>query len=417
MPLIRLGLRANLAQFAVLVGVNGLVGGMVGQERTVLPLLATQVFGLATASAILTYLLAFGVTKAAANLLAGALADRFGRKPVLIAGWVVGLPVPLMLIWAPTWDWVVLANVLLGLNQGLTWSTTVIMKIDLVGPTRRGLAMGLNEAAGYGAVALTALATGAIAAEAGLRPAPFLLGLAYAGLGLAASTLAVSETKGHAAHEQGDVAAIDRPGWREVFIRTTLRDRSLSAACQAGLVNNLNDGVAWGLLPLYYARAGLSVGEIGVLAALYPGVWAVGQIGTGALSDRVGRKYLIVAGMLLQAVAIGVIAAGSSFGVWAVAAVGLGLGTAMVYPTLLAAVGDVAEPRWRGSALGVYRLWRDLGFAAGAILAGIVADAAGIPAAIWLVAIVTAGSGFVVLVRMRETLAFQSRFGDTGPGG
>jgi MFS family permease len=400
---VRLGLRANLGQFALLVAVNALVGGMVGQERTVLPLLATDVFGVAGATAILTYLLAFGVTKAAANLVAGAMADRFGRKPVLIAGWLVGLPVPILLILAPNWGWVVFANVLLGLNQGLTWSMTVIMKIDLVGPARRGLAMGLNEAAGYGAVALTALATGAIAEQAGLRPAPFLLGLAYAGLGLAASTLLVRETRGHVAHEQANLAPRDRPGWRAVFLRTTFRDPSLSAACQAGLVNNLNDGMAWGLLPLYYAAAGLSIGQIGVLAAAYPAIWAVGQIGTGALSDRVGRKWLIVAGMLVQAVALGLIAAGSSFGVWFAAAALLGLGTAMVYPTLLAAIADVAAPTWRGSAVGVYRLWRDLGFAVGAIVAGIIADAAGIAAAIWVVAVITAGSGIIVLIRMRET--------------
>ena len=331
------------------------------------------------------------------------MADRFGRKPVLVAGWIIGLPVPLILILAPTWGWIVVANVLLGVNQGLTWSTTVIMKIDLVGPARRGLAMGLNEAAGYGAVALTALATGAIAEQAGLRPGPFLLGLAYAGLGLAASTLLVRETSGHVAHEQAARAQADRLRWRAVFVRTTFRDRSLSAACQAGLVNNLNDGMAWGLLPLYYAAAGLSVGEIGVLAAAYPAIWAVGQIGTGALSDRIGRKPLIVAGMLLQAVAIALIAAGSSFGVWLAAAALLGLGTAMVYPTLLAAIADVAEPAWRGSAVGVYRLWRDLGFAVGAIVAGIIADAAGIKSAIWVVAVITAASGLVVLIRMRET--------------
>jgi MFS family permease len=400
---VRLGLRANLGQFALLVAVNALVGGMVGQERSVLPLLATDVFGVTGVTAILTYLLAFGVTKAGANLLAGALADRYGRKPVLVAGWLIGLPVPLLLIWAPAWDWIVLANVLLGLNQGLTWSTTVIMKIDLVGPSRRGLAMGLNEAAGYGAVALTALATGAIAEQAGLRPGPFLLGLAYAGLGLGASVLLVRETSSHMAHEQSTRPLVDRLAWREVVLRTSLRNRSLSAACQAGLVNNLNDGMAWGLLPLYYAAAGLSIAEIGVLAAAYPAVWAVGQIGTGALSDRIGRKPLIVAGMLLQAAAIAGFAAGSSFAVWLAAALVLGAGTALVYPTLIAAVADVAEPGWRGSAIGVYRLWRDLGFAIGAVVAGLIADAAGITSAIWVVSLITAGSGLVVLMRMRET--------------
>jgi MFS family permease len=400
---VALGLRENLGQFALLVGVNALVGGMVGQERTLLPLLATDIFGLTGVTTILTFLLAFGVTKAFANLLAGALADRYGRKPVLVVGWLIALPVPLLLNWAPTWGWVVLANVLLGLNQGLTWSTTVIMKIDLVGPRQRGLAMGLNEAAGYGAVALTALATGALAERFGLRPVPFLLGLAYAGLGLSVSSLFVRETTGHVATEQELRGEADRPTWREVFARTTLTEPSLSAASQAGLVNNLNDGMAWGLLPLYYAAAGLEVGEIGILAAIYPAVWAVAQIGTGAWSDRVGRKPLIVAGMLLQAAAIGAIAAGSSFSLWLGAGVILGLGTALVYPTLIAAVADVAEPGWRGSAVGVYRLWRDLGFAAGAIVAGVIADATGIVSAIWVVAGITAASGVVVLVRMRET--------------
>ena len=400
---VRLGLRANLGQFALLVAVNALVGGMVGQERSVLPLLATGVFGVTGITAILTYLLAFGVTKAGANLLAGALADRYGRKPVLVVGWLIGLPVPLLLIWAPAWGWIVAGNVLLGLNQGLTWSTTVIMKIDLVGPTRRGLAMGLNEAAGYGAVALTALATGAIAEQAGLRPGPFLVGLAYAGLGLGASVLLVRDTRSHVDREQSDRPSVDRLAWREIFLRTTVREPSLSAACQAGLVNNLNDGMAWGLLPLYYAATGLSIAAIGILAAAYPAVWAIGQIGTGALSDRIGRKRLIVAGMLLQAAAIAAIAAGSSFGVWLAAMVVLGAGTALVYPTLIASVADVAEPSWRGSAVGVYRLWRDLGFAAGAIVAGLIADAAGIASAIWVVAGLTAGSGVVVLMRMRET--------------
>jgi MFS family permease len=401
-PPIRLGLRENAGQFALLVGVNALVGGMVGQERTVVPLLATNVFGITSAVTALTFLAAFGVTKAFANLAAGGLADRFGRKPVLVAGWIVGLPVPLLLIWAPTWGWVVLANVLLGVNQGLTWSTTVIMKIDLVGPARRGLAMGLNEAAGYAAVAVTALVTGLLAERFGLRPAPFLVGLAYAGAGLAASTLLVRETTGHVRLEQGR-SSPSKPAWRSIVARTTFRDRSLSAACQAGLVNNLNDGMAWGLLPIFYAARGMSIAEIAVLTAIYPGVWAVAQIGTGAWSDRVGRKPLIVGGMLLQGAAIAVIAAGSSFAVWFAAAMVLGLGTALVYPTLLAAVADVAEPSWRGSAIGVYRLWRDLGFAVGAFVVGIAADRVGAQAAIAIVAALTAGSGLVVLVRMRET--------------
>jgi MFS family permease len=408
---LELGLRANLGQFVLLVAVNALVGGMIGQERTVLPLLARDTFGLTGVTSALTFVAAFGLTKAATNLVAGALADRYGRKRVLVAGWLVGLPVPLLLIAAPDWSWIIAANVLLGINQGLTWSTTVIMKIDLVGPVRRGLATGINEAAGYGAVALTALLTGWIAAEAGLRPWPFLLGLAYAVVGLALSVALVRETRGHVEHEQRVVAAaasgapderVPAPAWRTVFWQATVRDPTLSAASQAGLVNNLNDGMAWGLLPLHYAAAGLSIGEIGVLAAAYPAVWAIAQVPAGALSDRLGRKPLIVAGMLLQAGAIAVIALGGSFPVWLAAAGALGLGTALVYPTLLAVVADVAGPAWRGAAIGVYRLWRDLGFAAGAILAGVVADRLGMAAAIGVVAALTAASGLVVMVRMRE---------------
>jgi MFS family permease len=401
-PTRRLGLRENAAQFALLVGVNGLVGGMIGQERTVLPLIASQDFKLTAFAVILAFIVAFGLTKAFANLAAGALADRFGRKPVLVAGWLFGLPVPVLLIWAPTWEWVIVANVLLGINQGLAWSSTVVMKIDIVGPARRGLAMGLNEAAGYLAVALTALATGQIAAASGLRPQPFFLGLAIAGLGLGISVLFVRETRDFVALESTTRPAM---AWREVFLRTTFRDRSLSAASQAGLVNNLNDGMAWGVLPLFYASRGLAVAEIGVLAATYPAVWGIAQVGTGALSDRIGRKGLIVAGMLVQAVAIGAIAGSSSFGAWWLAAALLGLGTAMVYPTLLAAVADVAAPAWRGAAVGVYRLWRDLGFAIGAVVTGVLADRAGMPFAIGAVAVVTAASGLWVLLRMRETRA------------
>jgi MFS family permease len=410
---IRLGLRANLGQFGLLVAVNALVGGMVGQERTVLPLLAGQVFGLQALSAALTFIVAFGLTKAVTNFAAGALSDRYGRKPVLVAGWLAGLPVPLLLIWAPAWEWVVLANVLLGVNQGLTWSTTVIMKIDLVGPARRGLAMGLNEAAGYGAVALTAFATGLIAERLGLRPAPFMLGLAYAGLGLGLSAIFVRETRGHARHEAAAHAGREhlhgRLTTRRVFALTSVREPALSASSQAGLVNNLNDGLAWGLLPIYYAAAGLSVAEIGALAAIYPAVWGLGQLVTGALSDRLGRKGLIVGGMLLQAAAIALIAASRGFAPWAGAAVLLGAGTAMVYPTLLAVIGDVAHPAWRASAVGVYRLWRDAGFAVGALLAGLIADSLGMPAAIWTVAALTGASGLVVLMRMYETHPRQHR--------
>jgi MFS family permease len=405
---VQLGLRANLSQFALLVGVNALVGGMLGQERTVLPLLADRVFGLEAYTAALTFIVAFGAVKALTNLVAGTLSDRYGRKPVLVAGWLIGFPVPLLLMWAPTWEWVIAANVLLGVNQGLTWSTTVIMKIDLAGPERRGLAMGLNEAAGYVAVAVTAFATGAIAGRWGLRPEPFFLGLAYAGLGLALSTLSVRETHGHARHEarSHQAAGAGHDGGLstgQVFMLTSFRDRALSSVSQAGLVNNLNDGLAWGLFPLMFAAHGLSTAAIGALAALYPAVWGLGQLVTGPLSDRLGRKSLIALGMWTQAAAIALIAASTTVIPWAVGAGLLGVGTAMVYPTLLAAIGDVAHPAWRASAVGVYRLWRDSGFAVGALLAGVLADAFGIASAIWVVAVLTAASGAVVAVRMYET--------------
>ncbi|HEY3016442.1 MAG TPA: MFS transporter, partial [Nocardioides sp.] len=398
-----LGLRANAAQFVLLVAVNALVGGMLGQERTVLPLLATDVFGLDSFTAALTYILAFGLAKAATNYLAGAWSERYGRKPVLVAGWLVAVPVPLLLIWAPDWWIVVAANVLLGISQGLTWSTTVIMKIDLVGPQRRGLAMGLNESAGYLALAVTALLTGSIAAHSGLRPEPFLVGIAYAGLGLGLSTLAVRETRGHAHHEASTHAGPGDLTDREVFARTTLREPALSSASQAGLVNNLNDGLAWGVFPVLFTSAGLTLGRTGVLVALYPAVWGLGQLATGALSDHWGRKRLITSGMLLQAAALASIAATETFGSWAIASVALGAGTAMVYPTLLASIGDVAHPAWRARAVGVYRLWRDLGFAVGALLTGLLADAFGVREAIWAVAGLTAGSGLLVALRMYET--------------
>jgi len=401
--MMRLGIRANLAQFSLLVAVNALVGGMLGQERTVLPLLAHQTFHLTGYTFLLTYVLAFGLTKAATNYFAGTWSDRFGRKPVLVAGWLIAVPVPLLLIWAPSWGWVIVANILLGMSQGLTWSTTVIMKIDLAGPERRGLAMGLNEAAGYVAVAVTALATGYLAAQYGLRPAPFLLGLSYAALGLGLSALAVRETRDHAQLEAASHHSRGELTDQEVFRRTTLTEPALSSASQAGMVNNLNDGLAWGLFPILFATAGLSVARIGILAALYPAVWGLGQLVTGPLSDRRGRKRMITGGMLVQAVALAVIAAVSSFALWAAAAVLLGIGTAMVYPTLLASIGDVAHPAWRARAVGVYRLWRDGGFAIGAVLAGVIADLWGVRAAVGVVAAVTALSGLVVALRMYET--------------
>ncbi|MEV6966014.1 MFS transporter [Hamadaea sp. NPDC051192] len=405
---VRLGLRENLAQFAVLVAVNAAVGGMIGQERTVLPLLADQVFAVGAFTASLTFIGAFGITKALANLVAGSLSDRYGRKPVLIAGWLIGLPIPLLLMWAPAWGWVVAANVLLGVNQGLTWSTTVVMKIDLVGPQRRGLAMGLNEAAGYGALATTALVTGWLAAEHGLRPAPFWLGLAFAAVGLGLSATLVRETRHHADLESAIHAPTRDDGGepisgRQIFLHTSIREKALSAASQAGLVNNLNDGLAWGLYPLLFATSGLDIPHIGVLVALYPAVWGVGQTVTGWLSDHWGRKWLITAGMLLQSVGIGLVAAADTFSMWAIAAVLMGAGTALVYPTLLAVIGDVAQPAWRARAVGVYRLWRDLGYAVGALVAGVTADMFGLRPAIWVVAVITAASGVVVATRMYET--------------
>jgi len=409
-----LGLRENWRQFALLVFVNAFVGAMVGLERTVLPLLGEREFGLASHTAALSFVATFGVVKALTNLLAGRLGDRFARKHILVAGWLFALPVPLLVIWAPTWAWVVFANVLLGINQGLCWSTAVIMKIDLVGPKQRGLAMGLNEFAGYLAVALSALATGLIAQRYGLRPQPFYLGIAFAAAGLALSTLLVRDTTAHAhgearARDRADadtvgVPAAPMPSFRELFARGTWRDPALATSSQAGLVNNLNDGLAWGLFPLFFAAAGLSLRQIGVLAFVYPATWGLAQLWTGALADRWGRKWLISAGMLLQGAALAAMLMWRGFGPWVTEGVMLGVGTAMVYPTLLAAIGDVAHPAWRGSAVGVYRLWRDLGYAVGALLAGTLADAFGMDAAIATVAAVTACSGAVVALRMPETL-------------
>ena len=404
-----LGLRENWRQFALLVLVNAFVGAMVGVERSVLPLLGEREFGLASTTAALSFVATFGVVKALANLLAGRLGDRYGRKQVLVAGWLFALPVPFLLMWAPTWGWIVAANVLLGVNQGLCWSTAVIMKIDLVGSRRRGLAMGLNEFAGYVALALSALATGVIASRYGLRPEPFYLGIVFAATGLLLSVWFVRDTSAHRLAEARLEADVQRPpssapGVRGLLAWSTWRDPALASASQAGLVNNLNDGLAWGLFPLFFAAGGLPVHSIAVLAFVYPATWSVVQLWTGALSDRWGRKWLIAGGMLLQSAALAALVVWRGFAPWLAAAAGLGIGTAMVYPTLLAAVGDVAHPVWRGSAVGVYRLWRDLGYAAGALLAGSLADLFGMSAAIGVVAAVTAASGIVVAVRMPETL-------------
>ncbi|MDP3274815.1 MAG: MFS transporter [Deltaproteobacteria bacterium] len=403
----QLGIRENLAQFSLLVLINALVGAMVGLERTILSPIAEQTFGLTAKTAVLSFIVVFGVSKALTNYLAGRLSDRWGRKPVLVVGWLVATPVPWLLMWAPSWRWVLFANALLGISQGLTWSTTVIMKIDLAGPHRRGFAMGLNEFAGYFAVAASALATGWVAQTYGLRPQPFYLGVVFVSLGLVLSALAARETAGHSAaesrlRETPEATVALSP--REIFWRTTWRDKTLSSVSQAGLVNNLNDGMAWGLFPLFFRNAHMTLGQIAALAAAYPATWGVAQLFTGALSDRVGRKWLIVGGMWLQAIAIVGVVLASTFAGFFLGCALLGLGTAMVYPTLLAAIGDVAHPSWRASSIGVYRLWRDLGYAIGALLAGVLADAFGLPLAMGAVAALTLGSGVVVVVRMRETL-------------
>jgi len=401
----RLGLRENLAQFSLLVVVNAFVGAMVGMERTILPAIAEQDFALAARTAILSFIVVFGVTKALTNYLAGRLSDRYGRKLVLVLGWLVAAPVPFLLMWAPSWGWILVANALLGVSQGLTWSTTVIMKIDLVGAKDRGLAMGLNEFAGYLAVAGSALLTGWIAARTHLRPEPFMLGIGFAAAGLVLSVFLVRETRHHVGLESrlaGDGDEVPSP--REVFWRTTLTDRELSSVTQAGLVNNLNDGMAWGLFPLFFAAAHRSPEEIGVLQAIYPATWGLGQLLTGAASDRLGRKWLIAGGMWVQAAGIVLVIVSTGMAGFALGGVLLGAGTAMVYPTLLAAIGDVARPSWRASSVGVYRLWRDLGYALGALVAGVTADLLGLPAAMGVVAALTFGSGLVVAVRMRETL-------------
>jgi MFS family permease len=399
---VKLGLRENLGQFSLLVLVNAFVGAMVGMERSILPAIAEQEFGLAARAAALSFIAVFGITKAGTNYFAGRLSDAWGRKGVLVAGWLAALPVPFLLMWAPSWGWIVATNALLGVSQGLTWSTTVIMKIDLAGPKQRGLAMGLNEFAGYLAVAASALATGYAAARWGLRPQPFYLGVGFALIGTLLSALAVRETRGHALSEaaRGEAAPANPEG---LFARVSFRDPSLSSVSQAGFVNNLNDGMAWGLFPLIFAAAGMGLTQVGWLAAIYPAVWGIGQLATGALSDRWGRKGFIVAGMWVQAGGIALVALSEGFGGFALAATLLGAGTAMVYPTLLAAIGDVAHPSWRASAVGIYRLWRDSGYAAGALAAGLLADAFGAEAAVWSVAALTLASGAVVLVRMRET--------------
>jgi MFS family permease len=402
-PPVRLGLAANWPQFTLLVVVNVFVGGMVGLERATTSLVGTRVFHLSGYLAVFSFIIAFGVTKALTNLAAGPLTARHTRKALLVAGWAAGLPVPFLLAYAPAWGWIVAANVLLGVNQGLAWSMTVNMKIDLVGPRNRGLAMGLNEAAGYMAVGATALATGYLAAAYGLRPVPELIGAIYAAAGLTLSVFAVRDTAAHVAAEaaahlgQPPVPGTGTtPPFGKIFATTSWTNISLRGASQAGLVNNLNDGLTWGLFPLLFASRGLGLAAIGLIKGVYPLLWGAGQLITGRLSDTVGRKPLIVTGMLVQATAFpAALLPGSPLTAGIGSAVLLGIGTAMVYPALIAAVADHTAPAWRAQGLAVYRFWRDLGYALGAVLAGLVAQAAGLPAAVIAGGAVTLASGLL----------------------
>lgn len=401
---VRLGLRANWEQFTLLVAVNAFVGATVGIERVILPLLAEREFGLASRAAILSFIVSFGLIKAISNLFAGRMGERWGRKKVLVAGWLFAFPVPVLILFAPSWRWVVLANALLGINQGLCWSTTVIMKIDLAGPERRGFAMGLNEASGYLAVSAAAIGSGYLAGWLGFRETLFWMGEIIACTGLFLSVVFVRESLQHVHLEARQLSdKTEQRSFAEILLLTSWKDRALFAVSQAGMVNNLNDGMAWGLFPLYFASHGLSLERISFLAALYPAVWGMTQLVTGGLSDRLGRKWMIASGMLVQAMGIFLLIESKTFVLWSLSAVLLGLGTAMVYPTLLAAVGDVAHPTWRASAVGVYRLWRDGGYAIGALLAGSLADVFGVRWAIGAVGALTLLSGLVVATVMYET--------------
>jgi MFS family permease len=401
-PRVTLGLRANWRQFSLLILINAFVGGMVGLERTVVPLIGSEEFRIASTTLVVSFIVSFGVIKALANLVSGHLADVWGRKRVLVIGWLFGLPVPFIIIWAPSWQWVVAANALLGINQGFAWSMTVIMKIDLVGPKSRGLAVGLNEFAGYLAVGVTAFLTAYIAAHHGLRPAPFYLGIGYAVLGFLLSTLLVRDTRDHVRLEvRGNQQPSEPVDFWKVFSLTSFRDRNLFAACQAGLVNNLNDGMSWGIFPLFFLSFGLGVERIGILKAVYPATWGILQVATGPLSDRWGRKGLIVGGMWVQSAGLFLTALTHSFAWWLLGSLLLGLGTAMVYPSLIAAVSDASHPSWRARSLSVYRFWRDLGYAIGALSAGLIADAFGLASAINVIAALTFLSGAVVAMLMR----------------
>jgi MFS family permease len=408
---LQLGLRTNWRQFSLLILINAFVGAMLGLERTIVPLIAAEDFGLTSVSVTLSFIISFGVVKALANLFAGRSADRFGRKPLLVAGWLIGLPVPLIVIAAPRWEWIVFANILLGINQGLCWSAAVIMKIDLVGPRGRGRATGLNEFAGYLAMALSTLASGWIASQTALRPYPFYMGIMFSVLGLLLSAVFIRETHGYAhqeATEHGQLSKEPSPSFWMIFRKVSWQNKQFLSLSQAGLVNNLNDVVIWGFLPLLAINAGVTVAQAAALGGIYLGVWGLSQLVTGPLSDRIGRKPLIAGGLWVQALGISLFVVASSYNLWFVATIVMGFGTGMVYPTLLAAMSDIAHPSWRASALGVYRLWRDSGYAFGALLGGLISDIFGIQIAIITIAFLTAFSGFFTLISLRSELGISS---------
>lgn len=395
---VKLGLKENLNQFILLIIVNSFVGGMVGLERSILPQIAEAEFHIAAKTAVLSFIIVFGIVKAITNYYTGALANKFGRKNLLTIGWLFAIPVPFILMMAPNWNWIIAANVLLGINQGLTWSSTVVMKIDLVGEKNRGFAMGLNEFAGYLAVAVVAFATGMIASEFGLRPYPFYIGIALSFAGLLTSWFLVKDTKHHVSKEASSSSVAKL---KNVFWDTTLFDRNLGSVTQAGLINNLNDGMAWGLFPILLAEKNFSISEIAIVTAVYPAVWGIGQLFTGKMSDYFCKKSMLFWGMFLQGVALLLFVFASSFTHYIVLASILGWGTAMVYPTFLATVAENTNPHDRPKSLGVFRLWRDMGYAIGAILTGIIADAFGINASVIVIGVLTVASSLIIEKRMR----------------
>ncbi len=398
MKQLKFGLQENWKQFALLVVINGFVGGMVGLERSILPQIAEKEFAIAAKTAVLSFIIVFGIVKAITNYYTGTWANTFGRKKLLVAGWIIGIPIPFILMFAPSWGWIIAANVLLGINQGLTWSTTVVMKIDLVGEKQRGFAMGLNEFAGYIAVALVAFLTGWIASEYGIRPYPFYIGIILVFLGLVGSIFFIRDTKHHVAKESLDSVI---PRLKNIFRDTTWKNKNLGSVTQAGLINNLNDGMAWGIFPILLASKGFTIGEIGMVTAVYPAVWGIGQLFTGKMADKFCKKDMLYIGMLLQAMALIILVFANTMSHFIILSSVLGWGTAMVYPTFLATVAENTHPLDRAKSIGVFRLWRDLGYAIGAILTGIIADLISINAAIIFIGLLTFASSLVIQYRMK----------------